>query len=70
MSRHDGKLQWHPAFSAALRIELENELDILDIKDEYLLSHKPMQMDILVIKKRKVWTFKKILDASSGNIIL
>lgn len=59
MSRHDGKLQWHPAFSAALRIELENELDILDIKDEYLLSHKPMQMDILVIKKEKSMDIQK-----------
>ena len=24
----DGKLQWHPGFSAALRVELEEELDL------------------------------------------
>lgn len=47
----EGKLQWHPAFAAVLRIELEEELGRLDIQDEYTLGKKPMQMDILVIKK-------------------
>lgn len=54
-----GKLQWHPAFSAALRIELEEELEILDIVDEYQLSKKPLQMDILIVKKRKDIPVKK-----------
>lgn len=49
----DGKLQWHPGFSAALRLELEHELAKLEIHDEYLLSKKPMQMDVLVVKKEK-----------------
>ena len=25
----DGKLQWHPAFVAALHIEFEDEMDVL-----------------------------------------
>jgi hypothetical protein len=45
------KLQWHPAFSAALRIELEDEAEYLQIEEEHLLSNKPMQIDILIIKK-------------------
>lgn len=53
------KLQWHPAFSAALRIEFEENLDDLDFKDEYQLSKKPMQMDILVIKKDNNVSIKK-----------
>lgn len=47
----DGTLQWHPAFAAALRIEFEAELDILEIHDEYPLSKKPMLVDVLVVKK-------------------
>ena len=30
----DGRLQWHPGFSAALRVELEEELDELCIEDK------------------------------------
>ncbi len=53
------KLQWHPAFNAALRIELEENLDDLIFKEEYQLSKKPMQMDILVIKKNVHAAIKK-----------
>ncbi len=47
---HDGKLQWHPAFSAVLRIELLDELDKIKIEDEHLLGKKPLQTDFLVVK--------------------
>lgn len=46
-------LQWHPAFFAALQIELEEEKDKLIFGDEHQLSKKPMEMDVLVIKVRK-----------------
>lgn len=55
----DGKLQWHPAFAAALRIELEDEMEKLDIQDEYTLSKKPMQIDVLVVKKEKKEPIRK-----------
>ncbi len=55
----EGKLQWHPAFSAALHIELEEELDVLYIEDEHLLSKKPMQVDVVVIKRDKDVPIKK-----------
>lgn len=48
----DGRLQWHLGFSAALRVELEDELDELCIEDEHMLSKKPMQIDVLVVKKK------------------
>lgn len=48
----DGRLQWHSGFSAALRVELEDELDELCIEDEHMLSKKPMQIDVLVVKKK------------------
>ena len=32
------KLQWHPAFSAALRITLQDEMKYLEMHEEYLLG--------------------------------
>lgn len=58
------KVQWHPAFAAALRIELEKELEDLIIEEEHLLSHKPLQIDILLIKK----TSKQQLDKNIARI--
>lgn len=43
-------LQWHPAFQAALQIELESERDALRYEREYNLTEKPLQIDILIIK--------------------
>ena len=59
MQTNDGKLQWHPAFDAALHIELEENLDILDIQTEHLLSKKPMQIDVLIVKKESEQKIKK-----------
>ena len=47
------KLQWHPAFGAALRITLQDEMKYLEMHEEYLLGKKPLQMDILLIKKKQ-----------------
>ena len=47
------RTQWHPAFCAAMRLELiENKAD-LDYENEYNLNSKPIQMDLLVIKKSR-----------------
>ena len=35
------KLQWHSAFSAALRITLQDEMKYLEMHEEYLLTKKP-----------------------------
>lgn len=55
----DGRIQWHPAFCAALRIELEADAGMLDFKDEYLLSKKPMQIDMVVMKKKEEVSLQK-----------
>ena len=34
------KLQWHPAFGAALEMEFIKEKDRLSIKREHLLNHR------------------------------
>lgn len=52
-------LQWHPGFSAALRITLHEEMKYLEMYEEYQLSRKPMQIDILIIKKINKVCIKK-----------
>ena len=46
------RLQWHPAFYAGIQIEFGSELDKLIFESEHNLSKKPMQIDVLIIKKR------------------
>ena len=46
------KHQWHAPFCAAMRLELRENKDILDFINEYNLSSKPLQMDLLIIKKK------------------
>lgn len=53
------KLQWHPAFAAALRITLSEEMQYLELQEEYLLSKAPPKIDILVVKKRKEIAIQK-----------
>ena len=55
------KLQWHPAFGAALRITFQDEMQYLEMHEEYLLSKKPLQMDVLIIKKLRDVQIKKTI---------
>lgn len=52
-------LQWHPGFRAALRITLREEMKYLEMYEEYQLSRKPLQIDILILKKNDKVTIKK-----------
>ena len=49
----NGELQWHPAFFAGLQIELKDDKENLSFENEHQLSAKPMEIDVLVIKKEK-----------------
>ena len=53
MNTEGEKIQWHPAFCAAAELELRFNKDDLEFKREYNLSKKPLQMDLLIIEKRK-----------------
>ena len=62
--KQDGqRLQWHPAFGAALRITFAEEIERkeLELQEEYLLSKKPPQIDVLIIKKRKDALIRKTI---------
>lgn len=54
-------LQWHLAFYASLQIELEAEADKLIFENEHTLGTKPMQIDVIVIKKETDYQVKKNL---------
>lgn len=48
---NDTKVQWHPGFVAAMNLELaQNRADLI-FEKEYNLNTKPLEIDLLVIKK-------------------
>lgn len=60
MNTKDSKIQWHPAFDAALQIELGEEAKYLTFEPEHLLSKKPMQIDVLVKNEKNIKITKNI----------
>lgn len=50
-SEKNKKIQWHPAFCSAIRLELVANKGDLEYNSEYGLNTKPIQIDLLVIKK-------------------
>lgn len=57
----DKKLQWHPAFQAALQIELEEDREFLEFQEEYNLNKKPLQIDTLVISMKPGGSIRKTI---------
>ena len=47
----DTNVQWHPGFVAAMNLELAKNRDDLIFEKEYNLNTKPLEIDLLVIKK-------------------
>lgn len=47
------KIQWHPGFCSAMKLELRDNMDDLFYINEYNLNTKPLQVDLLVIRKNR-----------------
>lgn len=47
----DVRIQWHPGFVAAVDLELAANRDDLEYQSEHNLNVKPLEIDLLVIKK-------------------
>ncbi len=47
----DTKIQWHPGFTAAMMLELKENREDLIFEKEYNLNTKPLEIDLLVIRK-------------------
>ena len=60
------KKQWHPAFCSAMELELRENKNVLQYEREHLLSKKPLQIDLLVIKK----SVDRILKNEIGDFFL
>jgi hypothetical protein len=46
-------IAWHPAFFQAIQLELEAYLDVLEFTSEHQLTSEPLQIDAVIIKKKK-----------------
>ncbi|MDO4340472.1 MAG: hypothetical protein Q4C91_20685, partial [Eubacteriales bacterium] len=51
MERSEIRKQWHGPFCSAVRLELVENKNDVDFQKEYQLSSKPLQIDLLVIRK-------------------
>lgn len=45
------KIQWHPGFVAAMNLEFAKNRQDLIFEKEYNLNTKPLEIDLLVVKK-------------------
>lgn len=45
------KIQWHPGFVAAMNLEFRQNRDDLVFEKEHNLNTKPLEIDLLIIKK-------------------
>lgn len=55
------KLQWHAPFTAATKLALRKDKDLFVFEEDYPLGSKPLEMDLLIIKK--------VADAEPENVI-
>jgi hypothetical protein len=47
------KTPWHPAFCAATELELQEDMDILHLEQEFPLSKEPIRIDLLISKNNE-----------------
>ena len=45
------KIQWHSAFCYAMELILERDREHLEFIREYNLNTKPLEVDLMIIKK-------------------
>ena len=61
-------IYWHPAFYANIQIELKDEADKLTFENEHHLSKKPMQIDVLIIKKEKAGQIRHLRTVKKYDV--
>ena len=59
----DTKIQWHPGFVAAMNLEFAKDRKNLIFEKEYNLNTKPLEIDLLVIKKEASVRIKNEIGA-------
>lgn len=64
MKEEKEKIQWHPAFAAAMELEFLQDRDGLEFQREHTLNTKPLLIDLLIIKRNK----EKPLENDMGKL--
>ncbi|GHV89386.1 hypothetical protein AGMMS50267_17460 [Spirochaetia bacterium] len=59
----EDRINWHSAFYDAIRLELEDYLDILSFEFEHQLNTDPLIIDALILKKKKQVVIEKNIAA-------
>ena len=54
---------WHPAFIEAIKLELEDYHDVLEIRSELQLCSEPLRIDCVIVKKAKDAVIRKNIAA-------
>ena len=62
-SANGKRIQWHPAFFEAVQMELDEYSHALHFISEYQLTTKPLQIDVVIIKKIADIPIKKNIAA-------
>ncbi|MDR2500865.1 MAG: hypothetical protein LBD37_07300 [Treponema sp.] len=57
------RINWHQAFYAALRLELDEYRDCLEFHTEHQLATAPLRVDALIIKKKPEAVIRKNIGA-------
>ena len=65
----DANVQWHPGFIGAMNLELKKNRDDLFFEKEYNLNTKPLEIDLLVIKRIQMYRLTMRLAGYSEGII-
>ncbi|GHV74572.1 hypothetical protein AGMMS49940_18740 [Spirochaetia bacterium] len=60
---NDDHINWHGAFYDAIRLELEDYLDMLTFEFEHQLNTDPLIIDALILKKKKQVVIEKNIAA-------
>ena len=55
----DDRINWHPAFVEAIRLELDEYADDLEFLAEHQLTREPLRIDVVIIKKKRDIVLKK-----------
>ena len=64
----DTNIQWHPGFIGAMNLELKKNRDDLLFEKEHNLNTRPLEIDLLVIKKQAgVWVDNEIGRIFKGH---
>ena len=48
------KINWHIPFYSSLELELDDYLDDLEFKPEYMLNNEPIRIDMLIKKNKDI----------------